>query len=325
MRGGDHDRKGKVMKIFVAGATGNVGLRLIPLLVDRGHQVVGTTRTAAKADRLTRVGAEPMIVDGLDRDGLTAAVAKAEPDVVVHQMTALSGSFDMRRIDQFFAMTNRLRTEGTDILLAAARSAGVRKFVAQSFAGWPYARVGGPVKTEEDPLDPSPPERLRDTLDAIRHLESAVLSAGDIDGVVLRYGGFYGPQSSISPDGEIVAMVRKRRFPIVGDGAGVWSFVHLDDVATATPAAIERGTPGIYKIVDDEPARVADWLPVLAAAAGAKPPRHVPVWLGRLAVGPQGVAMMTEIRGASNAKAKRELGWQLIHPSWREGFRSVLS
>jgi nucleoside-diphosphate-sugar epimerase len=325
VRGGDHDRKGKVMKIFVAGATGNVGLRLIPLLVDRGHQVVGTTRTAAKADRLTRVGAEPMIVDGLDRDGLTAAVAKAEPDVVVHQMTALSGSFDMRRIDQFFAMTNRLRTEGTDILLAAARSAGVRKFVAQSFAGWPYARVGGPVKTEEDPLDPSPPERLRDTLDAIRHLESAVLSAGDIDGVVLRYGGFYGPQSSISPDGEIVAMVRKRRFPIVGDGAGVWSFVHLDDVATATAAAIERGAPGIYNIVDDEPARVADWLPVLAAAAGAKPPRHVPVWLGRLAVGPQGVAMMTEIRGASNAKAKRELGWQLIHPSWREGFRSVLS
>ena len=325
MRGGDHDRKGKVMKIFVAGATGNVGIRLIPLLVDRGHQVVGTTRTAAKADRLTRVGAEPMIVDGLDRDGLTAAVAKAEPDVVVHQMTALSGSFDMRRIDQFFAMTNRLRTEGTDILLAAARSAGVRKFVAQSFAGWPYARVGGPVKTEEDPLDPSPPERLRDTLDAIRHLESAVLSAGDIDGVVLRYGGFYGPQSSISPDGEIVAMVRKRRFPIVGDGAGVWSFVHLDDVATATAAAIERGAPGIYNIVDDEPARVADWLPVLAAAAGAKPPRHVPVWLGRLAVGPQGVAMMTEIRGASNAKAKRELGWQLIHPSWREGFRSVLS
>ena len=325
MRGGDHDRKGKVMKIFVAGATGNVGSRLIPLLVDRGHQVVGTTRTAAKADRLTRVGAEPMIVDGLDRDGLTAAVAKAEPDVVVHQMTALSGSFDMRRIDQFFAMTNRLRTEGTDILLAAARSAGVRKFVAQSFAGWPYARVGGPVKTEEDPLDPSPPKRLRDTLDAIRHLESAVLSAGDIDGVVLRYGGFYGPQSSISPDGEIVAMVRKRRFPIVGDGAGVWSFVHLDDVATATAAAIERGAPGIYNIVDDEPARVADWLPVLAAAAGAKPPRHVPVWLGRLAVGPQGVAMMTEIRGASNAKAKRELGWQLIHPSWREGFRSVLS
>jgi nucleoside-diphosphate-sugar epimerase len=325
VRGGDRDRKGKVMKIFVAGATGNVGSRLIPLLVDRGHQVVGTTRTAAKADRLTRVGAEPMIVDGLDSDGLTAAVAKAEPDVVVHQMTALSVSFDMRRIDQVFATTNRLRTEGTDILLAAARSAGVRKFVAQSFAGWPYARVGGPVKTEEDPLDPSPPERLRDTLDAIRHLESAVLSAGDIDGVVLRYGGFYGPQSSISPDGEIVAMVRKRRFPIVGDGAGVWSFVHLDDVATATAAAIERGAPGIYNIVDDEPARVADWLPVLAAAAGAKPPRHVPVWLGRLAVGPQGVAMMTEIRGASNAKAKRELGWQLIHPSWREGFRRVLS
>jgi 2-alkyl-3-oxoalkanoate reductase len=325
VRGGDRDRKGKVMKIFVAGATGNVGSRLIPLLVDRGHQVVGTTRTAAKADRLTRVGAEPVIVDGLDSDGLTAAVAKAEPDVVVHQMTALSVSFDMRRIDQVFATTNRLRTEGTDILLAAARSAGVRKVVAQSFAGWPYARVGGPVKTEEDPLDPSPPARLRGTLDAIRHLESAVLSAGDIQGIVLRYGGFYGPQSSISPDGEIVAMVRKRRFPIVGDGAGVWSFVHLDDVATATAAAIERGTPGLYNIVDDEPARVADWLPVLAAAASAKPPRHVPVWLGRLAVGPQGVAMMTEIRGASNAKAKRELGWQLAHPSWREGFRSVLS
>jgi 2-alkyl-3-oxoalkanoate reductase len=325
VRGGDRDRKGKMMKIFVAGATGFVGSRLIPLLVDRGHQVVGTTRTAAKADRLTRAGAESMIVDGLDRDGLTAAVAKAEPDVVVHQMTALSVHFDLRRVDRFFAMTNRLRTEGTDILLAAARSAGVRKVVAQSFAGWPYARVGGPVKTEEDPLDPTPPPRLRSTLDAIRHVESAVLSAGDIDGVVLRYGGFYGPQSSISPDGEIVTMVRKRRFPIVGDGAGVWSFVHLDDVATATAAAIERGTPGIYNIVDDEPARVADWLPVLAAAAGAELPRHLPVWLGRLAVGPQGVAMMTSIRGASNAKAKRELGWQLIHPSWREGFRKVLS
>jgi nucleoside-diphosphate-sugar epimerase len=314
-----------MMKIFVAGATGFVGSRLIPLLVDRGHQVVGTTRTAAKADRLTRVGAEPMIVDGLDRDGLTAAVAKAEPDVVVHQMTALAVHFDLRRVDRFFAMTNRLRTEGTDILLAAARSAGVRKVVAQSFAGWPYARVGGPVKTEEDPLDPTPPPRLRSTLDAIRHVESAVLNAGDMDGVVLRYGGFYGPQSSISPDGEIVTMVRKRRFPIVGDGAGVWSFVHLDDVATATAAAIERGTPGIYNIVDDEPARVADWLPVLAAATGAKPPRRLPVWLGRLAVGPQGVAMMTSIRGASNAKAKRELGWQLIHPTWREGFRRVLS
>jgi nucleoside-diphosphate-sugar epimerase len=314
-----------MMKIFVAGATGFVGSRLIPLLVDRGHQVVGTTRTAAKADRLTKAGAEPMIVDGLDRDGLTAAVAKAEPEVVVHQMTALSVHFDLRRVDRFFAMTNRLRTEGTDFLLAAARSAGVRKVVAQSFAGWPYARVGGPVKTEEDPLDPTPPPRLRSTLDAIRHVESAVLSAGDMDGVVLRYGGFYGPQSSISPDGEIVTMVRKRRFPIVGDGAGVWSFVHLDDVATATAAAIERGTPGIYNIVDDEPAPVADWLPVLAAAAGAEPPRHLPVWLGRLAVGPQGVAMMTSIRGASNAKAKRELGWQLIHPSWREGFRGVLS
>jgi 2-alkyl-3-oxoalkanoate reductase len=314
-----------MMKIFVAGATGFVGSRLIPLLVDRGHQVVGTTRTAAKADRLTSAGAEPVIVDGLDRDNLTAAVAEAEPDVVVHQMTALSVHFDLRRIDRFFAMTNRLRTEGTDILLAAAQSAGVRKVVAQSFAGWPYARVGGPVKTEEDPLDPTPPPRLRSTLDAIRHVESSVLNAGNIDGVVLRYGGFYGPQSSISPDGEIVTMVRKRRFPIVGDGAGVWSFVHLDDVATATAAAIERGTSGIYNIVDDEPARVTDWLPVLAAAAGAKPPRHVPVWLGRLAVGPQGVAMMTSIRGASNAKAKRELGWQLIHPSWREGFRSVLS
>src|SRR5262245_9556991 len=313
------------MKIFVAGATGNVGSRLIPLLVDRGHQVVGTTRTAAKADRLTGVGAEPMIVDGLDRDGLTAAIAKAEPEVVVHQMTALSVSFDIRRIDRFFAMTNRLRTEGTDILLAAARSAGVGKFVAQSFAGWPYARVGGPVKTEEDPLDPTPPPRLRGTLDAIRPVETAVLGAADIDGVVLRYGGFYGPRSSISPDGEIVEMVRKRRFPIVGDGGGVWSFVHLDDVATATAAAIEHGKPGIYNIVDDEPARVADWLPALAALVGAKPPRHVPVWLGRLAVGPQGVAMMTEIRGASNAKAKRELGWQLLHPSWREGFRSLLS
>jgi nucleoside-diphosphate-sugar epimerase len=312
------------MKIFVAGATGHVGSRLIPLLVERGHQVVGTTRTPARADRLVAAGAEPIIVDGLDRAGMTAAVVKAEPEVVVHQMTALSGTFDIRHVDRTFSVTNRLRSEGTDILLSAANTIGARKFVAQSFAGWPYARTGGPVKTEEDPLDPAPPQRLRSALDAIRHLETAVLGAGGIEGVVLRYGAIYGPESSLSPDGEIVTMLRKRRFPVVGNGGGVWSFIHVDDLAAATTAAVEHGAPGLYNIVDDEPARVAEWLPALAAAVGAPPPRRVPAWLGRLAIGPHGVAMMTEIRGASNAKAKRELGWRPIHSTWREGFRTAL-
>jgi nucleoside-diphosphate-sugar epimerase len=300
------------MRVFVAGASGAIGTRLVPQLIERGHEVIGTTRSADKADRLRALGAEPIVLDLLDRDAVREAVAAARPDAIIHQGTALAGLTDFKNFDRSFAQTNRLRTEGTDALLAAARTAGVRRFVAQSFAGWPYARQGSPVKTEEDPLDPTPVPTMRETFAAIRHLEQAVV---DADGLALRYGGFYG-----SPQDAQLELVRKRRFPIVGDGGGIWSFVHLDDAAAATALALELGAPGIYNIVDDEPAPVREWLPALAAAIGAKPPRRVPRWLGRIAAGEAGVVLMTEIRGASNAKAKRELGWTLRYPSWRQGF-----
>jgi 2-alkyl-3-oxoalkanoate reductase len=312
------------MRIFVAGATGALGRRLVPLLVERGHQVTGMTRTAAKAAGLRAAGAEPVVADALDRDAVLAALAAARPEVVVHELTALAEMTDFRKLDQGFALTNRLRAEGTDHLLAAARAAGARRFVAQSFAGWPFARVGGPVKTEDDPLDPDPPAQLRRTLDAIRHLESAVLGTEGIEGVVLRYGGFYGPGSSTGEGGFMLDDLRRRRFPLVGAGTGVWSFVHIDDAATATVAAIERGAPGIYQIVDDDPAPVSEWLPALAAAVGARPPRRVPAWVARLAGGAHGVVLMTEFRGASNAKARRELGWRPAWPSWRQGFSGGL-
>jgi 2-alkyl-3-oxoalkanoate reductase len=312
------------MRIFVAGATGALGRRLVPLLVERGHQVTGMTRTAGKAAGLRAAGTEPVVADALDRDAVLAAVAAARPEVVVHELTALAEMTDFRKLDQGFALTNRLRTEGTDHLLAAARAAGARRFVAQSFAGWPFARVGGPVKTEDDPLDPDPPAQLRRTLDAIRHLESAVLGAEGLEGVVLRYGGFYGPGTSAGEGGFMLEDLRRRRFPVVGAGTGVWSFVHIDDAATATVAAVERGAPGIYQIVDDDPAPVSEWLPALAAAVGARPPRRIPAWVARLAGGAHGVVLMTEVRGASNAKARRELGWRPAWPSWRQGFREGL-
>jgi 2-alkyl-3-oxoalkanoate reductase len=312
------------MRIFVAGATGALGRRLVPLLVERGHQVSGMTRTAGKAAGLRAAGAEPVVADALDRDAVLAAVVAARPEVVVHELTALAEMTDFRKLDQGFALTNRLRTEGTDHLLAAARAAGARRFVAQSFAGWPFARVGGPVKTEDDPLDPDPPAQLRRTLDAIRHLESAVLGTEGVEGVVLRYGGFYGPGTSAGEGGFMLEDLRRRRFPLVGAGTGVWSFVHIDDAATATVAAVERGAPGIYQIVDDDPAPVSEWLPALAAAVGARPPRRVPAWVARLAGGAHGVVLMTEVRGASNAKARRELGWRPAWPSWRQGFRAGL-
>jgi nucleoside-diphosphate-sugar epimerase len=252
------------------------------------------------------------------------AVAEAEPEAIVHQLTALSGSIDMRHIERDFAETNRLRTEGTDHLLAAGRAIGVRRFVAQSFAGWPFARTGGPVKSEDDPLDPTPPAALRTTIEAIKHLEAAVTGAAWTEGIVLRYGGFYGPGTSLSvkPEGEHVALIRRRKFPVVGDGAGMWSFIHVEDAAAATVAAIERGERGIYNVVDDEPAPVSVWLPAAARAFGAKPPRRVPRWLGRIAAGEAATVMMTEARGASNEKAKRELGWSPRYRSWREGFAS---
>ena len=310
------------MRVFVAGATGVLGRRLVPDLARRGHDVTAMTRSPERGERLRSERVEVAVADALDPGAVAAAVGPAEPEVVVHQLTALSElGGATRNIDRAFAMTNRLRTEGTDNLLAAARSAGADRFLAQSFAGWPYAREGGPVKDEDDPLDLDPPAHLRQTLGAIRHLEAATLGADGIEGTVLRYGGFYGPGTTIARDGAHVEAVRRRRFPVVGDGGGVWSLVHVDDAAAATMAAIERRADGVYNVVDDEPAPVSEWLPALADAVGAKPPRRVPRWLGRLAAGDATVAMVTEARGASNEKARRELGWELRYPSWREGFR----
>jgi 2-alkyl-3-oxoalkanoate reductase len=319
------------MKVFVAGATGVLGRALVPQLVARGHEVVGMTRSASKQDLVRSLGARPVVADALDPDAVAQAVASAEPEVIVHQLTALSGKLsarDMRHPERSFAatMTNRLRTEATDHLLAAGRAAGARRFVAQSFAAFRFARTGGPVQTEADPLDPNPPAALRAPLVGILHLERAVTTIEWGEGLVLRYGGFYGLGTAISlaPDAVMAAPIRKRRFPIVGDGGGVWSHIHLEEAAAATAAAIEHGEPGIYNIVDDEPAPVREWLPVLASALDAKPPRRVPRWLARLAAGEMATLMMTEVRGASNQKAKRELGWKPAYASWRQGFAQGL-
>jgi 2-alkyl-3-oxoalkanoate reductase len=306
------------LRIFIAGATGALGRRLVPQLVERGHHVTGSTRSAAAT--VYDMGAEPAVVDPLDAAGLREAVVRAGPDVVVHQLTALSDLGMVRNFDKAFAMTNRLRTEGTDHLIAAARAAGARRLGWQSFAGWPYAREGGLIKSEDDELDPEPPADVRQSLAAIRHLEAAVTSAQGMEGIVLRYGGFYGPGTSIDAGGQHVELMRKRRLPVGGDGAGIWSLVHIDDAAAATVAAIEGGAPGIYNVVDDDPAKVAAWLPALAKAVGAKPPYSIPHWLGELTIGKGGVSIMTQIRGCSNAKAKRELKWTPIYPSWRIGF-----
>ena len=314
------------MRIFVAGASGALGKQLVPRLVAGGHEVVGMTRSERGAELVRGMGARAAIADALEPESVGRAVSEAGPEAIVHQLTALSGSLDPRHFDRDFAATNRLRTEGTDHLLAAARAAGVRRFVAQSYAGWPYARSGGPVKSEEDPLDPDPPEAFRRALDAIRHLERAVTGCERVEGIVLRYGGFYGPGTSLSldPVGEHVEAIRKRRFPIVGDGAGVWSFVHIADAAEATVAAVERGGAGILNVVDDDPAAVRAWLPYAAETLGAKPPRRVPRWLGRLLAGEAATVMMTEVRGASNERAKRMLGWQPRFASWRRGFAEGL-
>ncbi len=308
------------MKVLIAGAAGVIGRQLVPRLVAAGHEVSGTTHDPGRADAGRALGATPLVVDALDPDQVARAVAEAEPEVIVHELTALSGSLDLRRFDRSFELTNRLRTEATAHLLSAGRAVGVARFVAQSFAGWPYAREGGPVKSEEDPLDPTPVPAMRETLAAIRELEQEVTGADWTVGIALRYGGLYGPGTSLDPEGgEHAELIRKRRFPLVGSGAGVWSFVHVGDAAEATRAAVEVGERGVYNVVDDEPAPVREWLPAVAAALGAKPPRRVPLWLGRLLAGEAAAAMMTEVRGASNAKAKRELGWVPSHPSWRQG------
>ena len=303
------------MRVLVAGGTGVVGRQLVPQLIAAGHQVSATTRSPQKTRSLRAAGADPYVLDGLDGTAVGEVVARAEPDVIVHEMTAIPAQLNLRRFEQNFAATNTLRTTGIDHLLAAARAAGVARVIAQSYAGWPNVRTGGPVKTEEDPLDPDPPAAMRTALDAIRYLERAVTSA-PLAGLALRYGSLYGPGSSDL----FVPMLRRRLVPIIGNGAGVWSWLHVADAAAATVAALSRGEPGVYNIVDDEPATVAEWLPVVARCAGARPPLRVPGWLGRLAAGEAGMSMMTQARGCSNAKAKRELGWTPIWPTWRDGF-----
>jgi nucleoside-diphosphate-sugar epimerase len=303
------------MRVLVAGATGVIGRQLVPQLIAAGHQVTGTTRSADKADQLNAAGADVAVVDGLDAIGVGEAVAKAEPEVVIHQMTALSGDFDLRHFTRTFEVTNKLRTTGVDNLLAAAQAAGARRIIAQSFAGFPTIRSGGPVKTEDDPYDPDPPKDMRAALEAIKYLERAV-AASPLEGIVLRYGPLYGPGASDI----MVDILKRRQMPLVGNGAGVWSFLHVQDAASAAVAALDHGAPGIYNVVDDEPAPVSEWLPVLAACVGAKPPLRVPAWLGRLLAGEAALSMMTQVRGASNARAKRELGWAPAWPTWRDGF-----
>jgi nucleoside-diphosphate-sugar epimerase len=311
------------MRIFVAGAAGALGKQLIPRLVESGHEVTGMTRSESKSPVVEELGATPVVADGLDPEQVASAVAAANPDVIVHELTALSGNPDMRHWDRYFELTNRLRTEATDHLLAAGRAVGVKRFVAQSYAGWPYERAGAPVKTEEDRLDPHPVPAMRQSFDAIRYVEDTVTGADWTEGIVLRYGGFYGPGTSLWPGGEIPELLHKRKFPLVGDGKGIWSFVRIDDAAAATVAAIENGKRGIYNVVDDSPEPVSEWLPGVAEALGAKRPLRVPRWLGRLLAGEVVAVMMTEVRGASNEKAKRELGWTPKYPSWREGLAEV--
>jgi nucleoside-diphosphate-sugar epimerase len=306
------------MRVFVAGATGVIGKQLVPRLVAAGHEVHGMTRSESKQTMLYELGAVPVVADALDPDQVAAAVGRARPDVIVHQLTAI-GAIDPRHFDRDFALTNRLRTEGTDHLLSAGQAVGVRRFVAQSNGAFPYARTGAAVKGEEDPLDLTPAREWRAMVAAIRHLEDAVLGADWTEGIVLRYGAFYGPGTSLAPGEEQFELVRNRKFPLVGDGGGVWSFIHIADAADATVAAVEHGSRGVYNVVDDDPAPVAEWLPALAQQLGAKKPVRVPRFVGRLFAGEVGAVMMTELRGASNAKAKRELGWRPAHPSWRQG------
>ena len=308
------------MRVLVAGSTGVIGIPLVRQLVARGHQVVATTRRVDRAERLRGLGATVTTMDGLDAASVGEAVARAEPDAIIHQMTALSGKLDFRHFDRSFAATNALRTTGTRNLLAAAQAAGVRRLVVQSYAGWNIDRSGRGAATEAEPLDRHPVPAQRESLAAIRVLEQAVTQA-PLTGIVLRYGNFYGPAASDS----FVHLVRGRMIPIIGSGAGVWSWIHVDDAAAATVAALERGEPGIYHVADDAPAPVAEWLPFLAHAVGAKPPRRVPAWLGRLVAGEVIVRMMTDVRGVSNEKAKWVLDWRPRWASWRDGFRHALT
>jgi nucleoside-diphosphate-sugar epimerase len=304
------------MHVYIAGGTGAIGQRLVPQLVARGHRVTSTTRDARKIELIESLGAEAVVVDALDSAAVGESVAKTEPDAVVHQLSALSGKLDVKHFDRSFALTNRLRTEALDHLIAAAQASGVPHVVTQSYTGWPNIRSGGWVKDEEDPLDPHPPRAQRETLEGIRYLEDATQK---VDGTVLRYGGFYGDSSNA-----MVPVIRKRQFPLAGGGTGYTSFVHLDDAASATVLALEKGARGVFNIVDDDPAPASEWLPYLAECVGAKPPIRLPLWMARLAGGEVAVSMLTRTRGSSNARAKRELDWELRWPSWRQGFKDGL-
>jgi 2-alkyl-3-oxoalkanoate reductase len=311
------------MRILIAGAGGDVGRALTPKLAEAGHEVFGMTRSPEKAKAIGQLGAEPILADALNFEAVLRAVRAAKPEVIVHQLTALPRKMDPRKFDRELRATNLLRTAGTDNLIRAARVEGVRRVVAQSFAPLIYSRQGPKIKTEGDPIESNPAKPMRNALDAIKHLESAVLNDPNVEGIVLRYGFFYGPLQSTGGLGATVPDVRARRMPVVGSGSGVWSFVHIEDVASATQAAIERGRPGVYNIADDEPAPVSVWLPELARILHAKPPFRVPEWIARMAVGEAGIVLMTQVRGISNQKAKRELNWQLKWPSWRQGFASA--
>jgi len=304
------------MRVFVTGATGALGRHLVPALVAEGHDVTATTRTAAKAGGLREAGATPVILDGLDRDAVIAEVLVASPDVIVHEMTALASMRSLRQPDKVFATTNALRTQGTDNLLAAAAQAGTRRVVAQSYVS-ANARTGNLVKTEDDPIDADPAPGSRQALAAIRHVEETVPRVAQ-EGIVLRYGSFYGPGAS----DVLLDVVRKRQWPLIGGGTGIWSFIEITDAAAATLAAVSHGAPGVYNVADSDPAPAAEWLPYLAGLLGAKPPLRVPVWLGRLLAGEFIVAQMTSARGSSNEKARKELGWEPRFASWREGFRA---
>ncbi|TDU87077.1 nucleoside-diphosphate-sugar epimerase [Kribbella voronezhensis] len=312
------------MKILVAGATGGLGRSLVPKLVAAGHEVTGMIRSASSATSVREQGAGVVIADGLDTAAVKAAVTATEPEVVVHQMTALRGGIDFKRFDKSFAVTNQLRTKGLDNLIAAAEATGVRRIVAQSYAGWNLQHGGSATKTEQDPLELAAESSAAETMAALRYVESRVTGLDGIEGVALRYASFYGPTGDIGAGGSMVELIRKRRLPLIGDGSGVWSFIHYDDAADATVKAIESTATGIYQIADDDPAAAKVWLPEFARILGAKPPRHVPTWLGRLAVGEFGAAAFTEIRGADNSLAKRTFDWQPGYASWRTGFREGL-
>ncbi len=312
------------MRVFVAGATGAVGRELVPQLISAGHTVAGLTRSSAKAEAIKRAGAQPIIADVFDAPAIRQAFMSFRPEIVIHQMTGLTGMTDLTHFDRSFAATNRLRTEGTDLLLLASREVGVRRFIAQSYCGWTFARDGGAIKSENEALDPDPPQEMRNTLDAIQYLERRVIGSAAPEGIVLRYGSFYGAGTGML-ERTMIELVRRRRMPLLGDGAAWWSFLHVVDAASAAVAAIDRGKAGqIYNIVDDEPAPVKEWLPAFATMLGARPPLHIPAWIGRLVAGEHMVSMMTQVRAASNAKAKRELGWRPTHPTWRAGFAEIV-